>query len=292
MDDVLELISQIGKQESSLKKRTFISPVFDNTVVATRVEGMVYTFKIPQTAEGWYQIRPKNKKEAKIVGPAELPEIEGYMKYLEKVRIVLVMKQKGLYLGIPDKINKFGFKMNELQPIYLCDDSPLDFDRVIARFDGANLWFERIDQSNDPSKADYLRTSMIKLVQLEKIKYSGLTVEEKHAYAMRMAFDKKFVADLQKDTLKKDVEFAGGKFQIFVEKKDHYSVTYTVDGQSFTSFVSKDPRHMVITAGLCLAGGDRKFDLKSLVTVIREAQHERVVHVGNFGPDHYDWDED
>lgn len=276
--DVLDLISKIGKQESSLTQRTFVSPNFNNDTVATRVEGIVYTFSVPKK-EGWFKFQPLNSKKARVVGPAELDEIEGYLKQLGKVRVVLVMKQQDMFMGIPDKTNNFGLGFNNLMPVYLCGDYPSDFDRVITRYDGANLWYERVDTGNDPAKGDYLRECMAKVVLPKDIKFTGLTLEEKHAYAMRLTFDRKLVEDQKKDQLKQDVEFAGGKFIGFSEKSDHFAITYTVDGQQFTTRVTKDPRRMVVSAGLCLAGNDRKFDLKSLVTVIREAQERRIVHI-------------
>jgi hypothetical protein len=276
--DVLDLISKIGAQESSLTKRTFVSPNFNNDTVATRVEGIVYSFSVPKK-EGWFKFQPVNTKRARVVGPADMMEIEEYLKQLGKVRVVLVMKQQGLYMGIPDKTNNYGLGFNNLMPIYLCGDYPNDFDRVIARYDGANLWYERVDSGNDPAKGDYLRECMAKITMPEKVKFWGLTLEEKHAYALRMTFDKKFVEEQKKDTIKQDVEFAGGKFIAFNEKSDHFAVTYTVEGQQFTTRVTKDPRRMVISAGLCLAGDDHKFDLKSLVTVIREAQEREIVHI-------------
>ncbi len=280
--DVLDLISKIGEQESGLFNRTFVSPVFKNTEVATRIERIQYTFTIPRNLQGWLKFQPEDHKRAKVVGPADMGEIEKYLNHLGKVRVVLVMKQKGLYLGIPEKSNPYGLGFGNLMPVFLSDDAPLDLDKVIVRFDGANLWYERLDFGNDPSKGDYLRDCLSKLTPVEKLKFSGLTLEEKQAYALRMTLDKKIVEEKKESTIQQDVEFAGGKFKNFVEKSDHFSVTYTVDGQQFTTRVSKDPRRMVISAGLCLAGDDRKFDLKSLISVIREAQHRRVVHVGDY----------
>jgi hypothetical protein len=101
---------------------------------------------------------------------------------------------------------------------------------------------------------------------------------------------RKLLEKQKKGTLQEDVEFAGGKFIRFEEKSDHFAVTYTVEGQQFTSRITKDPRRMVISAGLCLAGDDQKFDLKSLVSVIREAQEKRIVHVGDFAPNRHDND--
>ena len=201
-----------------------------------------------------------------------------YLKYLDKLRLVLVMKKDGIFYGVPDKANKFGLHINDLLPVFLSDDTPMDFDRVITRFDGANIWFDQVDQGNDPAKADYLRTCMTKILDPEKLKFSGLTLEERFAYTLRLTVDKKLVVDRTKDGIKKDVEFAGGAFVKFIERSDHFSVTYRVNGQEYTSYVSKDPVHSVISAGLCLNGNDTRFDLKSLVTVIREGQQRNLIH--------------
>jgi hypothetical protein len=212
------------------------------------------------------------------MGLANLIEREMYLKYLDKLRIVLVMKKDGIFYGIPDKANKFGFLINDLLPVFLNDDTPMDFDRIITRFDGANIWFDQVDQGNDPAKAEYLRNCMTKVLDPEEIKFSGLTLEERFAYTLRLTLDKKLVIDRTKDGIKKDVEFAGGAFVKFVERSDHFSVTYRINGQEYTSYVSKDPIHSVISAGLCLNGNDTRFDLKSLVTVIREGHQKGLIH--------------
>lgn len=268
----------MGEKEASLSDRVFVSPVFYTTEVATHVEGINYTFSIPKVEPGWYKFRPVDTKRAKLYGKAELQDIESYLKYFDKVRLVLVMKQRGVYMAVPDKINKQGLSPQELIPVYLTDDTALDFDRVIARYDGANLWYECVDMGNDPQKAESLRTSLETLVDPSKIKFEGLTFEERLAYTLRITLDKKLVADRNKKGIESHVEHAGGKLLRFAEKTDHISVTYTVDGEQFTSHVSKDPTHQVIAAGICLSGNDKRFDLKSLITVVREAKKRRVVH--------------
>jgi hypothetical protein len=276
--NVLDLISKIGEKETQLLKKVFISPIFSNTVVATNVDGIIYSFFIPRVAGGWYQIQPKDTKTAKIAGPADFSDREKYLKCLDKLRLVLTMRKDGIFFGVPDKANKFGFQVNDLLPVFLCDDTVLDFDRVIARFDGANIWFESVDQGNDPTKADYLRNCMEKVLDPDELKLSGLTLEERLSYTLRLTLDKKLIVDKKKDGLKKAVEFAGASFVKFIERSDHYSVTYRVGSEEYTSYVSKDPVHSVISAGLCLQGNDQRFDLKSLVTVIREGQQKGLIH--------------
>jgi hypothetical protein len=277
--DVLDIIKKIGEKESDIRNQIFVSPIFNNSLVATQIFNLVYKFKfVSSKTPGWYKIRPTNTKEARIIGDAEPFEIDSYFKKLYKVRVVLLFKKDNIYLALPEKSNNLGLSVEQPIPILLPEDAVFDFDKVIAGFDGSNFWYYRIDQSSDPSKAAYLRERILKYAQPKTIKYSGLTIEERIAYAFRYNFDKTRVEEAKKQTVRDDVEYAGGKFVNLVEKKDHYSVTYIVDGQQYTSYVSKEQRHTVITAGICLSGEDKKFDLKSLITVMREGQHQRRIH--------------
>lgn len=283
-DDVLSVISKVAAAESTLLNSTFIAPIVGNDTVAAKVLGIAYTFsiKVPKDP-GWYQLKPKNSRTAKVVGPADAMETERYLKWLPSVRIVLMSKIKGVYHGVPIKSNSIGLQWSTVVPVMLVDDFANDFDKVVCRFDGLNLWYESVDPSNDPSKGDYLRKMFEKVTRPDKLKYSGLTFEEKAAYSMRLSIDKKFLEELKVNSIKGDVEYAGGVYHGSVEKREHYEVTYSVDGSRYTSIIAKDPARTVISAGICLSGGDRVFDLKSLITVMREGQHAgRIVR----GHDH------
>jgi len=275
MSGILELIDKIGKKEASLTEMDFVSPVCGNTQVATRVYGLIYAFDIPATAPGWYKIRPKDSRNAVITGPAESGEIELYLHRFQKVRATMALKRAGIYHGILERSSAAD---GESVPILLTDDSIQDFDRIVCRFDGLSYWYEAIDSINSPDKAEYLRTSLQKYVPSESIKFSGLLFDEKAAYGMRTEIDKQFSEEIKRKAIRENVEHAGGKLVRFAEKSDHYSVTYSVDGQTYTSYVSKDSTHRVITAGVCLAGTDHKFDLKSLITVMREGQKTGRIH--------------
>jgi hypothetical protein len=200
------------------------------------------------------------------------------------------LKKENVFLALPEKANRFGLPFEQPIPIFLPDDAVFDFDKIIAGFDGSNFWYYRLDSSNDPSKAAYLREKLVKYDNPKTVSYSGLTIEEKIAYAFRYNFDKTRVEDAKKQSVKDDVEYAGGKFISLTEKKDHYSVTYIVDGQQYTSYVNKEQKHSVLTAGICLSGEDKKFDLKSLITVMREGQHQRRIHRVGVNVDDQDQD--
>jgi hypothetical protein len=276
--DVLDIINKLGEKERQITSLEFVSPIFFSDTVVTRIDGLLYKFSVPAKTPGWYKIRPVNQNKAKFVGEADFMERERYLKHLGKLRVTLTLKRDSVYLAVPDKANRFGLSSHELVPVLLCDDSVLNFDRVLVRYDGANFWFESADISNDPTKAEYLRNSLEKIIESKKIKYANLTFEEKLAYTLRTTFDKRFLEDRKEVILKNDVEHAGGKFVRFVERSDHFSVTYNVDGEEFTSHISKDEKRMVIAAGICLAGNDTRFDLRSLITVVREARNKGILH--------------
>jgi len=276
MRNALDLINKIGEEEDSITERDFISPVFSDTIVMTKISGLSYFFSIPKTNPGWYKIRPISKDKARIVSEANLEDKDTYLKCLDRLRVVILFKHKEAHYAIVDKSNKFGIPFRDPIMVYLCDDTVMEFDRVFVRYDGSNFWFESIDSNNDPAKSDYLRESFQKFKNV--VKFSGLTFEEKYGYSLRINLDKKYAEDRKIESLKEDVTHAGGVFKSFHERKDHYSVTFEVDGEDFTSQVTKDPMHKILAAGLCLNGNDRIFNLKSLITVVREAQDRNIVH--------------
>lgn len=278
MSKVLDLISRIGEAEDRLTEMEFVSPIFNNRQVATLVHGMVYTLKVPRVDPGWYKLRAVDGKRAKIVGEAQLWDRDEYLKRFGRVRLTLVMRHGQSYLAVPDKSNPYSLPPAEPIPVLLFDDRVMDFDRIWAVYDGANLWYKDLDYTNDQSKAGYLREALDGYTEPAKIGCSGLTFEEKLAYSLRYSLDKQIAEGRKKARIRKDVEHAGGELIRFVERSDHISVTYVVDGEQFTSHIMKDDTRRVIAAGICLQGNDHKFDLASLVTVIREAQNRDLLH--------------
>ncbi len=276
--NILDTIDRMGEKEEMITEREIISPIFYNREIVTRVEGLVYRLKIPRTDPGWYSFKVIDSNRARVKKPADLDQIQRYLKYLPKVRIILTFRKKNEFYGVPMKGNNWGFNISDLLPVLLFDDTAEEFAKCICGYDGENLWYDSVDMSADMIRTNYLRESLKKLRTPERIKHSGLTIEEKIAYSIKYKLDKKILEESKKTKIQRDVEFAGGKFVKSQERSDHLFVTYKVDGQQFSSVISKDPKHQVITAGICLTDNntgreyDKDFDLKSLISVIREGQ--------------------
>lgn len=280
--DILSVIDRLGDKENLITEKEIISPVFYNTEIVTRIEGLIHFLKISKMDPGWYKFKPLNEKEAQLISPAEIDEIEKYLKHLPKIRLILVYKKGPIYFGVPIKGNKFGLKITELLPVYLSDDMATDFSKCICRYDGINIWYQETDIQNDFEKIEYLNKSIKKF--RENIRFSGLSIEEKIAYKIKFEIDKKLKEELNKTKIQRDIEYGGGKFLKSTEKSDHIEVSYEIEGEKFTSYVSKDPTHKIITAGICLSDyetghtGDSDYDLKSITSVIREGKERKAIY--------------
>lgn len=289
-NDILSLIDEIGKQEETITEKIIVSPVYYNKSIVIHIHGIVHRLKIPKTKPGWYTFKAINNKQAEVVAPAELDQIQSYLKYLPKIRLIIVDKRKDSYLGVPLKGNQLGLDISNLYPIFLCDDTVTNFSKCLCRYDGANIWFETLDISADLSIGDYLKESLSIFKDPSKIKISGLTLEEKIAYNIKFKIEQnikeqreKLLEEKRKSKVQRDIEYAGGTFVQSDEKSDHLYVTYKINGDTFNSIVSKDQKHHVITAGICLTdhdtgrAGDSDFDLKALVSVIKEGQQKKRI---------------
>ena len=270
-DKILGLISSLGEAENAISKLEIISPIYDQRVIQTRVKGLVCKFAIPKTKPGWYRFKPRNMEKARVSSEAGLEDIEKYLKALPRIRVVAMFKSEDIYYGIPCN-NNFGFDVKNTLPIYLASDAVLDFDVVFCRYDGQSFWYETNDPKNDFTKADYLRESYRKMTLTKRIQYPGLMFEEKAAYAFKFEMDKEILEKMKKKDLEDAVSHGGGKMVGYHEYKDHFKVTFKVDDVEYTSTISKDSSHEVLSSGICLSGEDNKFDLKSLVSVFREKQ--------------------
>lgn len=278
MDDVLDLIEGFGEKEKNISYMEFISPVYNNDTVIMSMDGIVLSFKISWYSPGWHRFKPVDYHKAQRIREAELSEIESYLRKLPQIRVCSGYRKDNIIYGYPLKNNKIGILHNNLVQVYLPDDQPLDFDRILCRFDGVNLWYEGLDSSNDPTKSNYLRMALSEQIYPDKIRYSGLTLEERASYALRYSHESELKRQEKMKSIQGQVEYHGGKLLSCNERQDHLEVEIEVEGQRFTTYVSKGEGHRVISAGICLEGMDKEFDLTSLVSVYKEGMKRDLIY--------------
>ncbi|MGK7922396.1 MAG: hypothetical protein AB4080_20565 [Trichodesmium sp.] len=277
MTDIRKLINKLATEESQLTNIQFLAPCVRNGRVKTRVSGMSYTFKTePENFEGWGIFQPINNKIAKFLEEPDLPNLEEYLQLLKPMRFLLACQLKGqTWLAYPtnesDSKQRFGFV--KPVPVHLVTNGAM-FEQIIARFDGAYWWFEDIDRRADPFAAEELREALKKITPPQEVRFKGMTPEMNTVYDLVAREKKEFLKKMQhqKDEkkLREALTMGGGELQNFRDRSSYWQVEWvTRDGERHISAIDKNDL-TVVSAGICLSGGDRHFDLQSLVGVVEQ----------------------
>lgn len=188
--DVRSLISKLSKAGQQLLEREIIAPLLPGGRIRTRLDGLVYEFKVQERFAGWGCFRPINEREAALVREAQPWERGAYLEQFPLLRVILLWpdlnrKRPGAWWALPfnesDARQRFSFNSGPL-PIFLCDptNGAQAFERVLARVDDATLWFDGLDTLADPTHAEWLRDTATTIENLENF-LPGLAASERLA---------------------------------------------------------------------------------------------------------------
>ena len=275
MTDVRKLIGKLAEQEARLQQTTFLAPCVPGGSVRTRIQGMVYTFAPePPDFEGWGLFQPIDVERARLVDEADLMQIETYLKLFPSFRVRLALRLKHrTWLAYPANASDARQRLGEARPllVHLVEHGAA-FEQIVARWDGASWWFETDDRRDDPLFAPFLRNAFKQEEEPETLRRKGLTPEMRTVYSLAFSRTAAYRARQQRRRdearLDRALAFAGGQLQDFRERGDYWLVEWaTPDGEVHHSTISKHDL-TVASAGICLDGQDRDFDLQSLVSVI------------------------
>lgn len=280
MDDIL---NRLQAAEEQFLASEFLAPMLPGGMVEVRIAGVICRLGVqPGDFTGWGVFRPLTTGHAQLVRPAGLAEKQRYLRLFPLVRLILCQRADD-WRGIPVHQGDRRVRIDGTVPVCLVEEAQL-FEVVETRFDGARFWFDRLDARHDPGAAAYLRQALQAMTEPEQMKRSGLTVEERTAYAMNYWPKLQAELDAARDRvevrLQEALAHAGASLSGYLERGDSYRVEYKVDGEQHVSVVARNDLTVQV-AGICLSGADRHFDLQSLVGVIRQGQTEGgVVPVG------------
>jgi hypothetical protein len=281
--NINDALARLAAAEQQFLNSDFLAPVIAGGEVQVRIAGVVCKLRIqPDVFIGWGVFRPSSHAEARFVRRARLSERQQYLELFPRVRLILARQLDDQWLAVPAHRGDSRFQIDGLVPIRLVEDAQL-FEVIEACFDGANFWYVGPDERWDPSAAKFLRQELDRLTPPNAVQRSGLTAEERSAYAQsywpRYETSEEARQSREEQRLRGALAHAGAELKGYVERQDVYTVTYEVDGQRHVSAISKKDLSVQV-AGICLSGEDEHFDLQSLVGVIREAQGGHIVRVG------------
>jgi hypothetical protein len=269
-----DLFNKLAAEENAFIGAEVFAPVLMGQPICVKIARIVLHLNVKTASSLWGVFKVLNYKEAKFIRAPSLKEKQEYFKLFPALRLILCGRDDNNWYGIPAHAADTRFKIIGSIPVLLPEEVQM-FDTVIVRFDGKIVWFEQIDPRHNLKAASYLRESLNTLVKPDKLSLSGLTQEEKNAYLM--AYGPAVEADIASRMSKEEMrlrgalERAGAAYTSHVERDHTYTIEYTVDGQSHRSVIRKDDLQ-VESAGICLSGGDKNFDLQSLVGVLREGE--------------------
>jgi hypothetical protein len=275
--DIRKLLNQIASQETQLRDTQFLAPCVRFGRVRTRVAGMVYTFTPePRNFEGWGIFQPANEKVAKLVEEADLPQVAEYLQNFKAVRLWLAHVLRGTtWLAYPVNESDMRSRTGTAKPVpvHLVQDGA-SFEPVVARWDGRSCWFQEIDRRADPMPAEHLREQLKQVTPPPEVRFKGMTPEMRTVYHLVAQQAEEFQAHRlqQRDEkrLQEALRTGGGTLREFRDRDDHWLVEWTAGtGEHHTSAICKNDL-TVVSAGICLSGMDRNFDLQSLVGVVED----------------------
>jgi len=283
IDDIL---NRLAAEEEAFVGREFLAPALPGGRVQVRIAGVVCQLRTrPRDFSGWGVFRASSHADADLVRPARLAERQGYLALFPLVRLILIRKDGSHWLAIPAHRGDRRLSIEGLVDVQLVEEAQA-FETVEARFDGVRFWFVRVDDRCNPTTAATLRTALAGMRDPEKVDAPGLPPEGRAAYAFAYAARLELERDRIEIRLCAALRHAGAEFLGYLERGDGYRVEYSVDGRRHVSVVGKDLGVQV--AGVCLSGQDARFDLESLVGVLRQAGD----HVLRIGADNAGMDEE
>lgn len=277
MPDVRALINKLAAQESALRETCFLAPCVLGLRVRVRVSSLLYTFRpAPADFEGWGIFRPRDPQTAEVVGAATLLQTATYLRLFKPLRLRLAAHMRGrTWLAYP--VNEADARQQgvpvEPRPVRLVSAAQ-QFDQIIARYDGAQLWHDDADRRADPRTAERLRRLLAERVLPADINWPGITPETRTTYALATNRAPEFAPARQRAReearLRAALALGGGTLRDYADRADHWLVNWhTRDGELHTSAIAKRDL-TVLSAGICLSGEDRAFDLQSLVCVVEK----------------------
>jgi len=268
--NIKELFAKVENAERDFYKTEFVSPVVSHSKIRARILGLIQEFRVLGDFEGWAILKPCREKYVRVVGSPNLLQIEEYLNQFPSIRVTLCERRKDGWYG-------FTHQSSSIEVRVLLADGVSLFDTVVVHYDPVNYWFAGIDRSTHPSFAECLREVLNKSVSPDKLEIRGLIPFHRKAYQWQFFLREEHLEEITLETIKKAVEHGTGKFLSYIERNDSYVVTFSLDGEEFRATIMKKDFE-VISAGICLSGEDRKFDIQSLTGVIREGQNRGLIH--------------
>jgi hypothetical protein len=303
--NIFDLIDDVAAEEDALRTERFIAPQVPGGEIRAKVGGLVSTYRAePADFEGWGIYLLEGDK-AVFQEEAAIYDIADYLEHGRSAPVILCFPVRGrTWVGFPLNASDAKQRLGGARPVlvHLVEGgAPLEV--VRTRFDGASFWYVEVDRASDPELTATLTAALDEETAPEALRIKHATPERVTAYEMvglrrglwqpppaavpddndgrdetgrprrgpgRYRGRRASHPDAPDDErLRHALWQGGGQLDSYRDQGDHWVVSWrTADGVLHTSAIGKQDL-TVLSAGFCLDGYDRSFDLQSLVEVAR-----------------------
>ena len=265
----LSLIEKLADARTNTKE--FVSPYIGGDVVFVKICGVLLKLKVKNSDKfGWFVYKNDGDKARKIRTASEI-EVSKYSESLKKHMLLAVKKlTEHQWLCYPSNADVFAKTFGKVEPVVLNFAYSVEpFTEVKAFYAGA--WFYESENFNVAllDVISNIKDALKSETSPDDLKIKGITPELTVVY--NMLYSELEVADpLKRD--RKKVESVMSKFNCRLgSMKENYGATYTIEwyderGQRVITTIDAGTLK-ANTAGYCLDGEDRKFDLTAVVAL-------------------------
>jgi hypothetical protein len=282
--DIRRLVQRLAAREDSLRGERFLAPCVGGGQVRVSLDGLVCAFRPrPRGFEGWGIFQPVDETTAELFEEATLAQVAGYLRLLRPLRVRLAERLRGRsWLAYP--VNVEDVRVQPGACVELCVHLVSDgarFEGAVAYTDGCNWFYGEADRRADACIAERLRKLLRQGVEPHDINLKGITPEMRAVYALATEFAPEFghvrrrreaerAKQREEKRLRDALGLNGGALVNYEDDDENWRVVWrTRGGEEHVSTVAKRDL-TVVSAGICLSGYDRDFDLQSLVGVVEK----------------------
>ncbi|NJP06684.1 MAG: hypothetical protein HC837_14190 [Chloroflexaceae bacterium] len=281
----LDLIQRLSQAEAALSGQLFLAPLLRGGRARLRLQGLIYQLQVDNQSPGWWVCRIVDQRRATAEEPA-LPWQRGdYLVAWPALRLVLIEPMDDqAWLALPYNLSDAAQRFTLVLPMAVqLVEQGQPFERVVGRVEGNTIWYDDHDRRADPTVAETLRAALAEERELPGI-VAGLGAGEQAAYQLCLNRMRGTYATAEalweaqstinearqmEQRLRHALAVGGAQLLGYTQTDQGLVVTWERDAQRSVTLVNRQMD--ILSAGICLSGEDRRFDLTSIVRVVQES---------------------
>ena len=284
-----EMFQKMMEAEQDLFKTEFVAPLISRWIpLVTSIQGIVYRFEARHSDKGYFLWRPVGVGHAKPIQRLSNIEQMDYLKMFKSLNMIAI--RKGTLCGpVWEEWICVPWNLTEARARFGIGEA------VVVRLIPTSHRVQQMDVITvavTPTLLYHCQNSYITSAALIQLKILlskgevfeaiiGATPEMKLAVEVLITQEAELQKKMEENRIKRALDRADAELVSYAEQTGTtYVVRWKAQGIDYRTVVQKKDLE-VISAGICLSGRDRIFDLTSIVSVMKERQQR-------WGDDHMD----